>query len=77
MLEDFKVSKEWDAITYDELYDLFCVKSYPDRIIADIYKVDKKEVTKKRRKWDITQLNAIMDDLLKELNKQSKQSEEQ
>lgn len=69
------MNKKWDAITYDELYDLFCVKSYPDAIIADMYNVEKKEVTKKRRKMDITQIGGIIDKVFKELERQSKQDD--
>ncbi|ADZ82901.1 hypothetical protein [Cellulosilyticum lentocellum] len=71
------MSKEWDAITYDELYDLFCVKSFPDSMIANMYNVEKKEVTKKRRKWDITQMGGVLDSIFKELAKQSTQDDKQ
>lgn len=41
------MSKEWDAITYDELYDLFCVKSFPDSMIANMYNVEKRKLQRK------------------------------
>lgn len=53
------VQLSWDNISYDELYTLWGKESTPDSLIAKLYDVDKKEVTKKRYQWGIKQFNVV------------------
>ncbi len=48
----------WDEITREELEDLF--EDIPDSMIAELYGVSKADVTKKRKKWNITMNNCII-----------------
>jgi hypothetical protein len=47
----------WDDITYEELFTLWGREATPDSMIAALYDVDKKDVTKKRHQWDIKKYN--------------------
>lgn len=47
----------FDQITRDELVQLWCVECIPDSMIAELFDVPKKVVTKRRHGWDIMQYN--------------------
>lgn len=53
---------EWNDITKEELEDLF--EEVPDSMIAELYDVTKSQVTTKRKKWDIKQINYAIRDFL-------------
>lgn len=48
---------DFDRITMDELVQLWCSEAVPDAMIADLYGVAQKTVTKRRHEWDIMQYN--------------------
>lgn len=53
---------EWNDITKEELETLF--KEVPDSVIAELYEVTKSQVTTKRKKWDIKQINFTIEKIL-------------
>ena len=55
---------EWDKITKEQLKELF--REYPDSAIADLYNIKKEQVRAKRYKWNIKQMNYIIEDYLNE-----------
>ena len=55
---------EWNDITKEELEELFEKSS--DSMIANLYGVSKSQVTNKRKKWDIKQINYTINKLFSE-----------
>ena len=45
--------KSFDEITENELYQLYITENFPDSVIASLFNVEKKYVTKKRYKFGI------------------------
>lgn len=55
---------DFDIITCEELYQLWWKEAVSDSLIADLYGVKKKDVTQKRKQWDLMQYNMIIHDVL-------------
>lgn len=50
-------SLKWDDIGYEELYQLWGIEGIPDSMIATLFNIDQREVTKKRHNYNIKQAN--------------------
>ncbi|MBU8730441.1 hypothetical protein KM915_10285 [Cytobacillus oceanisediminis] len=53
LLKEFGKLKPFDEISEEELYKLFLTENLPDSVIARLFNVQKKDVTKKRYKYGI------------------------
>lgn len=62
---------EWNNISKEELEELF--ENCSDNMIAELYEVSKSQVTLKREKWDIKQINYTIKHFSKKLNQDSKE----
>jgi hypothetical protein len=53
LFKEFGKLKQFDEITENELYKLYITENLPDSVVASLFDVSKKEVTKKRYKYGI------------------------
>lgn len=65
-LEDIK-QKKFEDLTYDDLYYLFITLNYPKSVIADMFKVEKKDVDKALEKNNIKMYMGTANEILKSI----------
>lgn len=63
-LEDIK-QKKFEDLTYDDLYYLFITINYSKSVIADMFKVEKKDVDKALKKNNIKMYMGTIDKVIK------------
>lgn len=65
---EFIKQKKFENLTYDDLYYLFITLNYTKSIIADMFKVEKKDVEKALNKNNIKMYMGTIDKVLKCVN---------